>query len=100
MSEQNMHSVELTDEELGEIHGGYMIWTDPTSSYSYIWRGTSADEDKRYLCPKCGRPVRYGKGYRYYCDSCHDSWFMEQALDPNLPSGLWQRTAKDPYMEY
>ena len=46
--------------------------------------------DMKYICPKCGRPVHYGSGWRYYCDQCDESWYFEKSLNPNLNSGLWK----------
>ena len=78
MTEKKLNTVELTDEELGKIQGGYdwISTADGNHFYEYVGRG-DGDRDRKYLCPKCGKPVHLGTGWRYYCDSCDESWFWE-----------------------
>ena len=54
----------------------------------YRWTGT--DNNLKYLCPNCHRPVHYGAGWRYYCDSCDESWFFEENLEMNMSNGQWK----------
>ena len=93
MTEKNLHNVELTDEELGEIQGGYNYAHMGNNYYEY----TGSDPDQKYLCPRCGRPVHKGWGWRFYCDPCDESWFVELALEPNLSSGAWTSISKEEY---
>ena len=52
----------------------------------YEWKGT--DDNKKYLCPRCHRPVHTGSWGRYYCDPCDESWYFEGSLEMN-PNGGW-----------
>ena len=93
MAEQKMHSVELTDEELGAVQGGYDYVQQDGNYYEYV----GSDKDQKYVCPNCGRPVHYGAGWRFYCDPCDESWFFEGKLDINLASGAWASIPEDEY---
>ena len=53
----------------------------------YEWVGT--DDNLKYICPNCHRPVHPGAGRRYYCDPCDESWYFESDLDMNMSSGGW-----------
>lgn len=54
----------------------------------YEWTGTN--DNMKYLCPKCHRPVHPGGWGRYFCDPCDESWFLEGKLEIN-PNGGWKR---------
>lgn len=88
--------MELTEEELHGVAAGATSFreytsvvrdgTNVTANYvDYEWRGT--DENQKYLCPNCQRPVHYGTAWRYYCDSCNESWFFESLLKLNKAGG-------------
>ena len=89
---------ELSDESLNAVSGGgdtrretynyrkvfgngYYDYTD------YEWVGT--DDNLKYLCPNCHRPVHPGGWGRYFCDPCDESWFVESNLERNTSSGGW-----------
>ncbi len=93
MAEQEMHSVELSDEELKTVQGGYDYVQEGDKYYKYV----GSDENLKYVCPNCGRPVHSGAGWRFYCDPCDESWFFEDALDINLASGSWASISEDEY---
>lgn len=93
MAENKMNSVELTDEELETVQGGFDVCRQDGHFYKYV--GT--DPDQKYLCPNCGGPVHEGTGWRFYCDACDESWFLENRLNPNLASGSWSRISRAEY---
>ena len=82
----------IDHEELQTLSAGrdeYRVWEPAVkfgeSPYTdYKWNGT--DDSKKWLCPNCGRPVHYGSGWRYYCDPCDESWFVENLRQPNFAS--------------
>ena len=88
-----MHRVELSDEELGAVQGGYDYAQQGGNYYEYV----GSDKDQKYVCPKCGRPVHSGAGWRFYCDPCDEGWFFEVALDINLASGAWAPISEEEY---
>lgn len=90
-----MHSVELSDEELEAVQGGYNYVHEGDKYYVYV--GPDTDTDHKYACPNCGGPVHYGAGWRFYCDPCDESWFFENDLDINLESGNWKSVTADEY---
>ena len=88
---------ELPDEEMDKVVGGTnkhveLIqrkphWNGILHVYAvYEWKGT--DDNKKYLCPNCHRPVHPGSWGRYYCDPCNESWYLEGSLERN-PTGGW-----------
>lgn len=95
MAEEKLHAVELSDEELEAVQGGYTLvhWYDDDGYFEY----TGNDVDQKYICPKCLRPVHSGIGWRFYCDRCDDSWFFERELYPNFESGAWTKISKEEY---
>lgn len=50
---------ELSDKQLEDVAGGRWL-TEENGKY-YKYNGSSSDEDwsASYLCPKCGKPLRY-----------------------------------------
>ncbi len=89
------NDAQLNDTELAEVSGGYNLTYDEATDKYYRWCGT--DSSKKYLCPKCGRPVKAGfMNFKFYCDPCDDSWFFEGKLNPNLDGG-WKEISKDEY---
>lgn len=93
---------ELKDQELEIVHGGQNFAKQDGAYYEYVgsgWPGSS-DWDKCYLCPKCGRPVHFGAGFRYYCDPCDDWWFNEEKLRLDLSQGMWKEISEERYLEY
>lgn len=96
MSERKM--IELNENELNQVHGGY-DWCEYDKRYYKFIGDNGKDKNRKYVCPICGRRVHYGKGWRYYCDDCDKSWFMEGFLKPNLNSGVWQEISEDEYFE-
>ena len=93
MADKKMNTVELTDEELGEIQGGYCLYEKDGNYYGY----TGHDANLKYLCPNCGQPLHESFGWRFCCDSCDESWFFESSLVPNLSSGAWTQISKEQY---
>ena len=88
---------ELPDEEMDKVAGGAnkrselirreVNWNGILHVYAvYEWKGT--DDNKKYLCPNCHRPVHPGGWGRYYCDPCNESWYLEGNLEMN-PNGGW-----------
>ena len=88
---------ELPDEEMDKVAGGAnkrselirreVNWNGILHVYAvYEWKGT--DDNKKYLCPNCHRPVHPGSWGRYYCDPCNESWYLEGSLERN-PTGGW-----------
>ena len=88
---------ELPDEEMDKVAGGAnkrselirreVNWNGILHVYAvYEWKGT--DDNKKYLCPNCHRPVHPGGWGRYYCDPCNKSWYLEGSLERN-PTGGW-----------
>ena len=88
---------ELPDEEMDKVAGGAnkrselirreVQWNGILHVYAvYEWKGT--DDNKKYLCPNCHRPVHPGGWGRYYCDPCNESWYLEGSLERN-PTGGW-----------
>ena len=88
---------ELPDEEMDKVAGGAnkrselirreVNWNGILHVYAvYEWKGT--DDNKKYLCPNCHRPVHPGGWGRYYCDPCNESWYLEGSLERN-PTGGW-----------
>ena len=93
MADKKMNTVELTDEELKSIQGGYNYYQNGDKYYEYV----GSDENQKYVCPICGRPVHAGAWWRFYCDPCDKSWFREASLDINLASGAWASISKEEY---
>ena len=94
MDDKKMNSIELSDEELKVVQGGFSYWKNNDGGY---YKYTGSNPDQKYLCPKCGRPVHEGTGWRFYCDPCDESWFFEDKLTPNLNSGAWTSISKEEY---
>lgn len=91
MSEQELHKTEMTDQDLEKVQGGGMYWYKDIKNDKYYRFIGNDDKDmnRKFVCPKCGRRVHYGKAWRFYCDECNESWFLEENLKPNLNSGVW-----------
>lgn len=94
---------ELSDECLSAVAGGKDTvrkygkmtidgLTESTPYTDYKWNGTN--NRLKYLCPKCHCPVHPGTGWRYYCDACNESWFLESNLELNLAAGGWVVTGR------
>lgn len=81
----------LGDREFESVQGGFQYYTDEQDRYYRFVGSKNKDRDKKYTCPYCGKPVHYGPSWRYYCEPCGKSWFMEDLLRPNLDSGMWQQ---------
>ena len=87
---------ELSDEEVSRATGGLSFTLMPNGmghgpipEMRYRWSGT--DDNLKYLCPLCHRPVRTGIVWRYRCDACGKGWFDENKLELNLDGG-WIET--------
>lgn len=95
MNEKELKETKLTDQEMEQVQGGYE-WcklVDPVTLNSHFYEfigDNQKDRDRKYVCPICGHRVHYGKAWRFYCDDCNKSWFLERNLMPNLHSGVWQ----------
>ena len=87
----------LNDSELNEVTGGYNYTHDASTDKYYQWNGNDLEEDHKYVCPNCKRPVHHGLWRRFYCDPCDASWLQEDRLLPNLNSGLWREISKSDY---
>ena len=79
------------DQAFESVQGDFQYYTDEQNQYYRFVGSRNTDRDRKYTCPICGKPVRYGQSWRYYCDPCGKSWFMEDPLRPNLDSGMWKR---------
>lgn len=91
--EMKKGSQELNDNELEHVYGGYnyvRITRNFRNDFYLHYTGGENGRDRKYLCPKCGRLVHYGKGWSYYCDPCDEHWFSEDQLIPNVAGGLWE----------
>lgn len=88
--------IEMTEHELNQVHGGYK-WYEENGRYYKFVGDENKDKDRKYVCPICGRRLHYGKAWRYYCDDCDKSWFMEWHLPPNRNSGVWQEISREEY---
>lgn len=93
---------ELTDEELKNVAGGQTYFNTNCGYFKYVGKSDAEkdykyDWDRRYLCPNCGKPVHYGKGARFYCDLCNESWYCESKLYLNLRSGLYAEISEAEY---
>lgn len=100
MNEKEPEDVrELSEEDLKEAVGGrnhcYWYW----DGEYWFWDAglTTKACNERYLCPKCGGPLHFSWGFRYYCDPCNDSWYWEDSLIPNIKSKHYIRTTKADY---
>ncbi len=93
-------AAELTDRELSEVTAGYDYYHDKAGQKYYKWTGTTDEKNQKYFCPNCGRPVHWGTGWRFYCDPCNASWFIENRLSPNLASTYWVEISKREYDNY
>lgn len=81
---------ELADEQLGGVSGGQRYVERAGKRYRYVGDRSNEDLGKCYLCPKCGRPLRYNSWLHFCCDSCDDSWYFEDGLTVNLADGAWE----------
>lgn len=100
MDEKKMNITEMNDKELEQVHGGEVGWTIYKGRYyKYIGNSSKNNQDRKYICPKCGRRLHTGAGWRFYCDECNESWFFEAKLAPNLNSGVWQEVDISEYYE-
>lgn len=86
----------VSDENLEKVTGGYVYHHDSATNRYYAWQG-GANNDSKYLCPNCKRPVHYGSWLRYYCDPCNASWLDEDWLLPNFSSNEWKQITKEEY---
>lgn len=96
-SSEPRKAAELSDEQLAGVTGGLCYTQSDGKYFRYIGSNSEADFGKRYLCPKCGRPVRYGVWLRFCCDSCDETWYYEHTLVPNTASGVWEEISKADY---
>ncbi len=71
----------LVDEELTEVNAGMTKYRDHDTGRYYRWAET--DCNKKYLCPKCRRPLKSRWGFRYDCDPCDSWWVIEGNLIPD-----------------
>lgn len=88
----------ISDEELGTVTGGATLHMDGDRYYAYVGSTSDADWDASYLCPKCGRPVKYTGYGRFRCNSCDESWFFEYKLKINTNSGMWKEISREEFM--
>lgn len=95
MIDQKNAPENLTDSELDEVTGGYIFTHDKTTDKYYRWG--NGDENKRFLCPNCKRPVHKGGWDRFYCDPCDASWYDLHRLRPNIAAGGWIEISKEEY---
>lgn len=102
MSEREQEKRQLTEEELERIQCGTNYYVDGTNNRFYQYIGDDEkDRDRKYVCPICGTRLHYGKAWRYYCDPCNKSWFLERYLQANLNSGVWKEIdSRDFYSDY
>lgn len=100
MTNENTRKVanktQLSDNELADVTGGMGKWYDAATGKYYKWTGCF-DNDLKYLCPNCGRPLSSFWGFKYTCDHCDASWILEERLVPNYASGLWKEITKEEY---
>lgn len=93
----------ISDEDLEGITGGATLHMGGTSDdpkyYRYVGSTSDADWDASYLCPKCGRPVKYTGTGRFRCNSCDESWFFEYKLTVNTESGVWKEISREEFMK-
>ena len=91
-------AVSLDDANLENVSGGGLMYThvESTDKY-YMWTSSCFTHNGKYLCPRCGRPVHYGAGCRFYCDPCDCSWWYENHLLPDTSSGNWREISKEEY---
>ncbi len=91
----NFVAAQISDDELAGVAGGYNLTYDEATGKYYAWEGS--DTNTKYVCPKCGRPLKAGfMNFKFYCDPCDESWFFEGKLNPNLNGG-WKEISKDEY---
>ncbi len=94
-SRADTNKVQLNDADLADATGGYITVQDEATGKYYVWKGK--DANTKYVCPKCGRPVKAGfMNLKFYCDPCDDSWFFESNLNPNLNGG-WKEISEAEY---
>ena len=94
---KNVAAAAISDESLNKVTGGLDCVEVKSTGKYYRWHHGDKHDNEKFLCPNCGRPVHYGKGWRYYCDPCDASWFVETRLVPNLKTGLWTEISEWEY---
>lgn len=92
----NAQVADVADSELTDVTGGRSKAYDKESGKYYWWTGIF-DNNLKYLCPNCRRPLSSLWGLKYSCDRCNESWVLEYRLIPNLASGKWTEVSKDVY---
>lgn len=99
MDEKKPEAAEaISDEELGTITGGATLHTYGDKYFAYVGSSSKADWNASYVCPKCGRPVKYTSLGLFRCDSCDESWFFEYNLTINTKSGMWKEISREEFM--
>lgn len=96
-TENNTAKTPVNDNELADVTGGFNFASDASTGKYYQWYGTDSQEDLKYACPNCKRPVHSGLWRKFYCDPCNASWFQQDKLLPNIGGGLWHEISKNDY---
>ncbi len=93
MENEKSTATPLADKDLSEAQGGNYKYHDEATGKYYRWKGS--DYNHKFLCPKCGRPVKSDWGFRYDCDHCNEWWVMEYSLKINPET--WVEITKEQY---
>lgn len=91
-------SHELTDDELGKVTGGATLHMKGDKYFAYIGSSSNSDWNLSYVCPNCGKPVRYTKLGFFKCDACDEKWWFEYKLEINDKSGVWKEISREEFM--
>lgn len=89
---------ELPDESLNAVTGGTKESRRVGDKYFAFFGSEDKDRDRKYLCPRCSRPVHYGFWGRFYCDPCDEGWSSVTDLKLNFSSGLWEEISELEYI--
>lgn len=90
---------QLSDEELATVTGGATLHMYDGRYFAYVGSSSTDDWNKSYVCPKCGKPVRYNKLGFFKCDSCDESWWFECNLTINTETGMWKEISREEFMK-
>lgn len=90
---------EISDEELGSVTGGATLHMKDDKYYAYVGSTSTEDWNNSYLCPNCGRPVRYTNLGRFHCDACDETWWFEYKLTINTETGVWKEISREEFMK-